>query len=118
MFSIKCIINTLQKLNLFKAPGLSGISNAILKNCASIIVPYLSTIYTATCSLNHYPENFRKFYQTVIPKPGQVSYELPNSYCPIALIESLAKVQSTIITEDLSYECEAFHLLPECQFGG
>jgi hypothetical protein len=70
MFSIKYIINTLQKLNPFKAPGLSGISNTILKNCASIIVPYLSTIYTTICSLNHYPENFRKIYQILIPKPG------------------------------------------------
>jgi hypothetical protein len=70
MFSIEHIINTLQKLNPFKAPGPSGISNAILKNCASIIAPYLSTIYTTTCSLNHYPENFGKIYQIVIPKPG------------------------------------------------
>ena len=30
----------------------------------------------------------------------------------------MAKIQSTIIAEDLSYECEAYDLLPNYQFGG
>jgi hypothetical protein len=111
-------MSTLGKLSPFKAPGPSGISNAILKKCARLIAPHLSAIYTAICTLNHYPERFGNVYQIVLPKPGHASYELPNSYHPIALIETMAKVQSTIITEDLAYECEAFHLLPHYQFGG
>ena len=42
---------------------------------------------------------------------------MSNAYCLIALIETIAKVQSTIVTEDLSYECERFGLLPDLQFG-
>jgi hypothetical protein len=113
-----CISTTLAKLSPFKAPGPSGISNAILKHCRDIIAPHLVGIYNAICSLNHYPAKFRSIYQVVLPKPGRATYELPNSYCPIALIETLAKVQSMIVTEDLSYGCEAFNLLPECQFRG
>ena len=115
-FSTECIISTLVKLSLFKAPGPSGISNAILKKCARLITPHLSAIYTAICNLNHYPKKFGNIFQIVLPKPGHASYELLNSYCPIALIETMAKVQSTIIMEDLAYECETFHL-PHHQFG-
>lgn len=75
-------------------------------------------IYMAICTLNHYPEKFGNIYQIVLPKLSRVSYKLPNSYCPIALIETMAKVQSSIITEDLAYKCKTFHLLPHYQFGG
>ena len=30
----------------------------------------------------------------------------------------MAKVQSTIVTEDLSYKCKKYNLLPDYQFGG
>lgn len=79
-FSPQHIINTLAKLNPFKAPGPSGISNTILKHCNYIIVPLLSNIYSAIHDLNHYPSKFGKIHQIVLPKPGQVTYELLNSY--------------------------------------
>ena len=47
-----------------------------------------------------------------------MSYEIPSSYRPIAIIETIVKVLSTIITEDLSYECKTNNLLPDFQFGG
>ena len=117
-FTPERVANTLTKVNPHKAPGPSGISNAILKHCAQLLAPHLATIYSAICKFKHYPTKFRRIHQVVLPKPGRASYELPNSYRPIALIETMAKVQSTIVAEDLSYECEAFGLLPNFQFGG
>ncbi len=64
------------------------------------------------------PTKLRNIHQVVLPKPGHATYEIPSSYRPIALIETVAKVLSTIITEDLSYECETNNLLPDLQFGG
>ena len=118
VFSPNRIANTLMKINLHKAPGLSGISNAILKKCTIILAPHLSSIYSAICRLKHMPAKLRNIHQVVLPKPGRASYEIPSSYRPIALIETIAKVLSTIITEDLSYECETNNLLPDFQFGG
>jgi ribonuclease HI len=112
------IASTLTKINPHKAPGPSGISNAILKHCATTLAPRLSHIYAAICNLKHMPAKLRNIHQVVLPKPGRASYEIPNSYRPIALIETIAKVLSTIITEDLSYECETYNLLPDLQFGG
>ena len=53
VFSPNHIANTLMKINLHKAPGLSGISNAILKKCTIILAPHLSSIYSAICRLKH-----------------------------------------------------------------
>ena len=64
------VANTLMKVNPHKVPGLSGISNAILKHSAHLLTPHLATIYTAICTFKHYPSKFCKIHQVVLPKPG------------------------------------------------
>ena len=118
VFCPEGIENILTKINPHKAPGPSGISSAILKHCATSLALHLSAIYTAICQFKHMLLKLRNIHQVVLPKPGCTSYEIPNSYRPIALIETIAKVLSTIITEDLSFECETNDLLPGLQFGG
>jgi hypothetical protein len=118
VFTIKRVKDTLTKTNPFKAPGPSGISNAILKHCAPTLAPILAPIYTAICSLKHYPRKLGKIHQVILPKPGHATYEIASSYHPIALIKTIAKTLSTTITEDLSYKCEMHNLLPAHQFGG
>src|SRR5258706_10749384 len=117
-FTTERVANTITKVNPHKVPGPSGISNAILKHCAHILTPHLATIYTAICRFKHYPNKFQKIHQVVLPKLGWASYEISSSYRPIALIETMAKIQSTIVTEELLYKCEAYNLLPNYQFGG
>jgi len=117
-FTASRVEEILNKLSPFKAPGQSGIPNTALKHCATMISLILATIYTSICRLNYYPHRFRCINQVVIRKPGRPSYEEANAYWPIALIETLAKVQSTMVTEDLSYICKKHELLPKNQFGG
>ncbi len=117
-FTTERVANTLTKVNPHKVPGPSGISNAILKHCAHILTPHLATIYTAICRFKHYPNKFQKIHQVVLPKLGWASYEISSSYRPIALIETMAKIQSTIVAEELLYKCKAYDLLPNYQFGG
>ena len=83
-----------------------------------MISPVLAKIYTTICQLNYYPLRFHSINQVVICKPSRPSYKEANTYRPIALIETIAKVQSIIVTEDLSYICEKHKLLPKNQFGG
>ena len=117
-FTTERVAEMLSRVNPYKAPGPLGISNSILKCCANILAPHLADIYQAICDLHHYPERFTNIHQIVLPKPGHPSYEVLNAYHPIALIETIVKVQSTIITENLSYECKHHNLLPDLQFGG
>ena len=118
VFSPNCIANMLTEINLHKAPGPSGISNAILKKCAIILAPHLSSIYSTICRLKHMLAKLWNIHQVVLPKPRHASYEIPSSYRPIALIKTIMKVLSMIITEVLSYECKTNNLLPDFQFGG
>ena len=118
IFTAERVEEALSKLKPHKAPGNSGIPNAALKQCAIMLSPFLAKIYTAICQLNYYPHKFRNINQIVIRKPGRPSYKEANAYCLIALIETIAKVQSAIITKDLSYICEKNGLLPKNQFGG
>jgi hypothetical protein len=108
----------LQKLSPFKAPGRSGIPNTALKHCATLILPVLARIYMAICQLNYYPLKFCSINQVIICKLGRPSYKEANAYRPIALIETIAKVQSILVMEDLSYICEKYELLPKNQFRG
>ena len=118
VFTPERVIETLRNISPYKAPGHSGIPNIALKHCAETIAPVLARIYTAICKLSYYPTRFRCINQVVIRKPGRPSYEEANAYRPIALIETLAKVQSIMVTQDLSYICEKHELLPKNQFGG
>ena len=69
-FTPERVANTLTKVNPHKAPGPSGISNAILKHGAHLLTPHLAAIYSAICAFKHYPSKFRKIHQVILPKPG------------------------------------------------
>lgn len=51
-------------------------------------------------------------------KPGKPSYEEPKAYRPIALLNTLGKLLSSLIADDLSHFCETRDALPRTQFGG
>ena len=54
----------------------------------------------------------------VLRKPGKPSYEDPKAYRPIALLNTLGKLFSSIVADDLSHFCETREILPRNQFGG
>ena len=65
-----------------------------------------------------YPTEWRESITVVLRKPGKPSYEDPRAYQPIALLNTLGKLFSTIATDKISYFCESRNLLPPTQFGG
>ncbi|KAJ3846212.1 hypothetical protein EV368DRAFT_23669, partial [Lentinula lateritia] len=105
-------------LKLYKAPGPDGIPNIILKKCAGMLVPYLCEIYNAIGYLKAYPKEWLNSTTVVIRKPARKSYSFPKSYCPIALINTLATGYTSIIAEDISFLTMQHNLLPDTQFGG
>ncbi|KAJ3912614.1 hypothetical protein F5877DRAFT_22979, partial [Lentinula edodes] len=108
------IIDVFQRLKLYKAPGPDGIPNIILKKCAGMLAPYLCEIYNAIGYLKAYPKEWLNSTTVVIRKP----YSFPKSYCPIALINTLAKGYTSIIAEDISFLATQHNLFPDTQFGG
>jgi hypothetical protein len=54
----------------------------------------------------------------VLRKPGKPQYDVPKAYRPIALLNTLGKLLTAIITEQLMYYTEKHTLLPPLHFGG
>ena len=112
------IKNAAKKLNAFKAPGPDGIPNIVLKRCIDILANRLYYIFRAIFELNVYPDEWRESITVVLRKPGKPSYEEPKAYRPIALLNTLGKLFSSIVADDLSHFCETREVLPRNQFGG
>ncbi|EIW53560.1 uncharacterized protein TRAVEDRAFT_82352, partial [Trametes versicolor FP-101664 SS1] len=101
-----------------KAPGPNGITNRVYKVAAPFLVPHLGPLFRASFSLEYYPDQWKMFKTVVLRKPGKPDYCLPKAHRPIALMDSLSKILSACVAEELSYQAERLNMLPPTQFGG
>ena len=108
----------LARLRPFKAPGPDGIPNIILSKCADLIESRLWYIYTAIVDKGWYYAPWKSFTTVVLRKPGKPRYNIPKVYRPIALLNTMGKVLTSIVAEQLTYYTEKFALLPPLHFGG
>ena len=111
------IDRAIRRLNPYKAPGMSGISNSVLTHARSLLVPFLGPIFRATFSLHIYPEEWRNFTTAVLRKHGKTDYTVAKAYRPIALLDVIAKVLSSCVKETLLFFAEKLGLLADTQFG-
>lgn len=114
----KEIYMAIAKLKPYKALGLSGIPNIVLMKTKYMIMPYLGPIFRATFKLSVYPKRWKVFKMVVVQKPERDDYSDPNSYWPIALLDTIAKVLSLCVKSKLAYWVEKRGMLLKYQFGG
>ena len=107
-----------RKLPAYKAPGPDGVPNVVLKESISVIINHLFFIFKAIFQLKVYPDEWRESITVVLRKPGKPAYDLPKAYRPIALLNSMGKLFSTLMADELSYFCETRNIFPDNQFGG
>ena len=112
------ITRAIKRLHPFKAPGMNGISNAVLINCERLLTPFLGPIFRATFDLEHYPSQWKRYVTAAIRKPGKPDYTVPNAYRPIALLDTASKILSSCVKETLEYHTDKLQILPVTQFGG
>jgi ribonuclease HI len=108
----------LARLKPFKVPGPDGIPNVVLTKCADLIESRLWYIFTAIVDKGWYFASWKNFTTVVLRKPGKPRYDVPKAYRPIALLNTMGKVLTSIIAEQLTYYTEKFALLPPLHFGG
>jgi len=111
------IYRMIKRLGPYKAPGPDGIPNAMLIRNADLIVLYLGPLYWATFKLGIYPDNWIESTTIVLRKPGKSDYSLPNAHRPVALLNTIGKVLSACVAEDLTSTVEEHGLLPSNHFG-
>ncbi|VDC00142.1 unnamed protein product [Peniophora sp. CBMAI 1063] len=112
------VLRHLARLSPYKAPGPDGIQNIVLTKCADIIAPWLVAVYNAVLRHGYYYAGWKEFTTVVLRKPDKPNYAVSKAYRPIALLCTMAKVLTAIVTEQLTYLSEQHGLLPPAQFGG
>ena len=106
------------RLKPFKAPGPDGIPNIVLIRSADLIITRLWAIYTAIMEKDLYYTPWKEFITIVLRKPGKPRYDTPKAYRPIALLNTIVKVLTSIIAEQITYYSEKHQLLPAQHYGG
>ena len=101
------------KLNPFKALGENGILNVIIKQYADTLLPFIGPIFRATFTLEVYPDKWKDSVTRVLQKPGKPNYGVPGAYRPIALLDTIGKVLSLCVAEDLIKISEKANIYPE-----
>ena len=108
----------LKRLKPYKAPGPDNIPNIVLSQCADLLIDRFLFIYSAILKRGHYYAPWKQFTTVVLRKPGKPRYNVPKAYRPIALLNTMGKLLTSIIAEQLTYYTEKHDLLPPMHFGG
>ncbi len=99
MPDIKILTNyvfyALSGLNPRKAFGPDGISPIVLKNCASVLTPWLVKLFRLCLLTSIFNSCWKCVYVESVPKKGD--YTNPSNYWPIALLSWLSKAFETIL---------------------
>jgi len=110
------IHRAIAKLGLFKVPGPDGIPNIMLIKCADLLIPHLGPLYWTTFKLGVYPAGWRDSVTVVLRKPGKADYTALNAHWLVALLNTIVKVMSACMAEDLIHAAETHGLLPNNHF--
>ena len=108
----------ISKLLPYKAPGPDQIPNIVLQKVVNHIVSYLLPIYRSIIKHGIYYQGWQESMICILQKPGKPSYEVPKAYHPIALLCMMAKVLTSIVSENLISIVEQRQLLPDMHFSG
>ena len=102
----------------YKAPGPDSIPNIVLMKCAELLTDSLLTIYEAMfeCLLIYKP--WKTFTMVVLRKLGKPRYNTPKAYRPIALLNTMWKVLTAVVADQLTFAMERHQLLPANHFRG
>jgi len=110
---IQCAISW---LGPYKVAGPDGIANIVFIRCANLLVPHLGPIYRATFSLGTYPKQWKDLVTVVLRKPMKPDYMLLSTHQLIELLNTMAKILSVCVTEDLVHMAKMHRLLPKNHF--
>jgi hypothetical protein len=61
---------------------------------------------------------WKSFTTVVLRKPGKPRYDVPKAYWPIALLNTMWKVMTAIVADQITFITEKHQLLPSHHFGG
>ena len=102
----------LEKLPNKKALGLDKIANKVLKEVYKELALYLAEVFTIVVHLRYYPKIRKSTTTVALCKDSKADYSLINSYRPIALENTIAKIYKKLLVTLISQEAKERGLLP------
>src|SRR6266481_9276318 len=75
-------------------------------------------IFCTMFKLGVYYGQWKEIITCVLRKPGKPRYDIPKAYRPISLLNTIAKLATSIVAEELSHIVKTHGLLPATHFGG
>jgi len=97
------IWDQLRKTKPYKALGPDGIPNIVLSNCTDLIVDRLYFIYKAMLKRGLFYRLWKISTMVVLQNPGKPRYDIPKAYRPIALLNMMWKILSTIVASHITH---------------
>lgn len=110
---IKLII---RKFRPFKAPGIDGIQNILLKNLPKKAIVLLTLIFNGCLKIGYFPSCFKCAKIVPVLKPNKDPCQ-PVSYRPISLLSCLGKIFEGIILNRISTFINQNNIIIAEQFG-
>jgi exonuclease III len=101
-----------------KAPGPDQIPNRMLKWAEPQITPILTRLFNKCIQAGYCPKHFRRSTTVVLRKPGKSDYTTVKAYRPVALLNTIGKIMDCAVAARISYDVEAYQLLPKAHMGG
>ena len=95
------VLEVIKGLKVSKAPGPNGIPNRSLKHLPKGAVSLLARISNAVLRTHHFPQTWKHARVISILKPGKYP-ELPSSYRPSTLLDTIGKLFEKILLARIS----------------
>ena len=67
---------------------------------------------------HHWPRYFKESVFVIIPKPGKLAYDIPKTFQPIVLLNTLGKLIEKIIVKRLQFDAVKYSILHPNQLRG
>lgn len=109
------IISALRNSKNNKTPGSDEISFEFLKNLPENWIHYVTLLFNQILNVEKVPESWSKIILKMIYKSGDSSR--PENYRPIALVNSVTKIFTCVVTNRIVQWAKKENLLPEFQSG-
>ena len=114
--SVSDVYKSLSELNTNKAAGMDGVSNRLLRSCASALAEQLCHLFNLLLAKSVFPLSWKSaIVNPIFKQKGERS--VPTNYRPIALLPCLSKVLEGFVRKQLLSYCLENDLLPDEQYG-
>lgn len=110
------LIEATGKLKTGKAPGPDGIPTEFIKELVKLAPQQLLATMNAVFLQQHFPKSWKRAGLMLLQKPGK-PMEVNNSYRPLCLINSLAKLAEHLLKDRLERSLADGRGLSENQYG-